>query len=431
MDRRAVITGMGAITPLGNDLQTTWQGIVSGQSGIDCLTLFDASAFPVKIAGEVKDFSFDAADFFSDFHLFEGRSTRFCLEASRMAIEDSGIDLNREDINRIGISLGGDEEYMPLRLFEEIYDRNYILRAVEEGQDALAELFEHSSLLAKAWSFRRRTDMGAKHLCLAYNLRGPVETSHTACASSGHAIGKAKRLIENSDCDLVITGGHCSMISEFVVAGFYLLGTLSTNNGQPQKASRPFDLNRDGFIIGEGSGIVILEEVDHAKKRGARVYAELTGYGSSSNAYRLTDSPPGGRGGAVAIQRCLEDAKTDASRVDYINAHGTGTLLNDPSETQSIKRVFGDRAYKIPVSSSKSMIGHLVCSSSAVELIITIMAIKENLVPPTINMETPDPKCDLDYVPNMAREKKINAAISNSFAFGGQNATLAVEKFRG
>lgn len=431
MDRRVVITGMGAITPLGNDLKTTWDGIVNSRSGIDYLTLFDASTFPVKIAGEVKDFSPDLTNIPRDMQMLAGRSILLCLETSKIAIEDSGIDLNKEDLNRIGISLGADEEYLQVGMIDEIYARDYTHRAFVEGQDAYIDLLKHSSLLAKVWAFRKKTDLGSKFLSIIYNTKGPIETSHTACASSGHAIGKAKRLIEDGYCDIVISGGHCSMISEFSVTGFYLLGTLSTHNEEPQRASRPFDLNRDGFIISEGSGIVVLEEINHAKKRRANIYAELSGYGSSSNAYRLTDTPPDGRGGDLSMKRSMEDAKIDPSRVDYINAHGTATLLNDRSETLSIKNVFGDRAYNIPVSSSKSMLGHMVNSSSAVELIITIMAIKENLVPPTINLETPDPQCDLDYVPNTAREQEITVALSNSFAFGGQNATLVVEKFKG
>lgn len=429
MDRRVVITGMGAITPLGNDFKTTWQAITNGCSGIGYITIFDASTFPVRIAGEVKGFTADLSALPADLRLLAGRSSQLGLHAAGMAIQDAGIDLTRTDRCRIGIALGGDEEYLRLGMLGQIYAPEYTYRAFAEGQDAYIEMLKHSPLLGKVWSLRKKTDIGSKTISLVYGLQGPVESSHTACSSSGHAIGKAKRLIEHDDCDIVITGGHCSMISEFSVAGFHLLGTLSTHNEDPRGASRPFDLDRDGFILGEGSGIIILEELGHAKKRGARIYAELCGYGSSSNAYRLTDTPPDGRGGDLAMRRCLADARMDISRVGYINAHGTGTLLNDSSETQSIKNVFGDRAYRVPVSSSKSMLGHLVCSSSAVELIITVMAVRENIMPPTINQETRDPKCDLDYVPNVARQQRIDVALSNSFAFGGQNATLAVRKF--
>ena len=320
---------------------------------------------------------------------------------------------------------------MALDLFERLYNKDYVLRAVAEGGEAFVELLKHSSLMARTWAIRRKTDTGARLLSCLYNLQGSVSASHTSCASSAHAIGKAKRLIEYGDCDVVVTGGHCSMVCEFSVGGFYMLGTLSCCNDDPEHASRPFDRNRDGFVIGEGSGILMLEEMEHARKRGARIYAELLGFGSSSNAYRITDSPPDGRGGSLAMERCLSDAQINTEKVDYINAHGTGTKLNDSSETLSIKNVFGSRAFDIPVSYSKSMIGHLVCSSSAVELIITTMAVNENRVPPTINLETPDPKCDLNYVPNHSIEQKVDVAISNSFAFGGQNATLAVGKFYG
>ncbi len=428
MKRRIAITGLGAITPLGNDLQSTWKGAVQGLSGIDHITLFDSSTFPVNIAGEVKGFE-TPDNIPQNMKLLSGRSAQLGFKACAMALDDSGLDMNVEDTTRIGISFGADEEYMIFKQTEIAFAKDYIYSAYTEGPDAYVELLHHSTLLAKIWPLRKKTDLGSKLISLNYNIRGPVETSHTSCSSSGHAIGKAKRLIENDDCDIVITGGHCSMISEFSIAGFHLLGTLSTQNREPEKASRPFDLNRDGFIMGEGSGIIILEELERAKKRGARIYAELAGYGSSSNAYRLTDTPPDGRGGDLAMKRAIADAELDPSRIDYINAHGTGTLLNDRSETLSIKNVFKDRAYKIPVSSSKSMFGHLVCSSSAVELIITVMAVKNDIVPPTINLYTPDPLCDLDYVPNSAREHKTDVGLSNSLAFGGQNATLIVKKF--
>jgi 3-oxoacyl-[acyl-carrier-protein] synthase II len=238
-------------------------------------------------------------------------------------------------------------------------------------------------------------------------------------------------MIEGGDCAVVIAGGHCSMLNEITLAGFHLLGTLSTSMNDPQRASRPFDRTRDGFVMSEGAGILILEELSHAQKRGARIYAELSGYGSSSNAYRITDSPPDGSGGDLCMQRAIADARKNTTDIDYINAHGTATVLNDKSETLSIKKVFGEQAYKIPVSSTKSMIGHLVTASSAVELITACLALRDNIVPPTINLETLDPACDLDYVPNRAREKQIRVALSNSFAFGGQNVTLIVEKFDG
>jgi len=431
MHRRVVITGMGAITPLGNDLATTWEGIINGRSGVGEITIFDASKFPVRIAGEVKGFSPDLSTIHPAIRNVAGRSVLLCLEAAKMAISDAGIDLEREDPRLIGVSLGGDEEYQEFSMMPELYDMTYAYRAFVHGLHAYCELLQHATPLAKLWALRKKTDIGTKALSLTFNLQGPSETSHTACSSSGHALGKAKRLIEHGECDVMIAGGHCSMISEFSIAGFFLLGTLSTRNDEPQRASRPFDLNRDGFVMGEGAGIVVLEELEHARRRGARIYAELAGYGSSSNAYRLTDTPPDGRGGDIAMRRALEDGRINYHEVSYINAHGTGTLLNDRSETRSIKNIFKDHAPAIPISSSKSMLGHLVCSSSAVELIITAMAVAHDIIPPTINYETPDPQCDLDYVPNTSREQRVDVALSNSFAFGGQNATLALRKFTG
>ncbi len=431
MTRKVVITGLGVISPIGNDLKTTWQGIINGASGIKRISGFDASTFPVQIAGEITDFSFDTSLLPEELQNLTGRSIQLGIEASGMALKDSGLELKKEDPVKIGVSLGGDEEYIKIGNIENIYAKDLVHNAFVEGQNAYCHLLKHSPSVAKTWSARRRTDTGTKILSLLYNLQGPLETSHTSCSSSGHALGKAKRLIEDGDCDIVLSGGHCSMLSEFSVGGFHLLGTLSTRNDEPHRASRPFDLDRDGFIMGEGAGIVILEELEHAKKRGAHIYAEFAGYGSSSNAYRLTDTPPDGRGGDLSMLRAVNDAGANKKEVSYINAHGTATLVNDRSETLSIKKVFGDQAYNIPISSSKSMLGHLVCSSSAVEFAITTLAVKENIVPPTTNLETPDPKCDLDYIPGQARETEVNLALSNSFAFGGQNATLAIKKFKG
>lgn len=422
---------MGAITPLGTTLQSTWDGVVNSRSGVGPVTLFDASGMPVRIAGEVKGFAGDPSAIPEDMRSLPGRSALFCLSAADEALQDAGLDMARENPLRVGISLGADEETQLFHAIVSLYDAPLVLRALAGGKPLFVECLAHSPQSGQRWSFKRKADMATKLLAITRGIEGSADTSHTACSSSGHAIGKAKRMIENGDCDTVIAGGHCAMISEFAAAGFHLLGTLSTRNDEPQRASRPFDLDRDGFVIGEGAGILVLEELDHALRRGARIYAELAGYGSSSNSYRLTDTPPDGRGGDTAMRRALDDAGMDASDIGYINAHGTGTLLNDRSETLAIKHVFGPRAHNIPVSSSKSMIGHLVCASSAAELIITVMAVKENIIPPTINLERPDPHCDLDYVPNTARSQVLGAALSNSFAFGGQNASLVVAKFKG
>jgi 3-oxoacyl-[acyl-carrier-protein] synthase II len=431
MKRRVVITGMGAITPLGNDLQTTWRAVVNGCSGIGPITRFDASTFPVKIAGEVKNFQFDCSVLSRDCAQLVGRSAQLGIAAARMAIEDAGLECYANERPVMGISLGADEEYIPLRLIPEFFNRDYLYPAYSDPYAAHAQVLQHSPAAGKLFSFRRRADLCTAVSAVLFHLRGPASTAHTACSSSGHAIGQAKRFIENGDCDCVLTGGHCSMLTEHAVAGFYLLGTLSTRNDDPSRASRPFDHNRDGFVMSEGAGMLVLEELCHAQNRGARIYAELSGCGSSSNAYRITDSPPDGRGGDLCMKRALADAGKDISAIDYINAHGTATVLNDKSETLSIKNVFGARAYQIPVSSTKSMHGHLVNASSAVELIITALAVRHNIIPPTANLTQPDPACDLDYVPNTARETTVRAAISNSLAFGGQNIALVVEKFRG
>jgi 3-oxoacyl-[acyl-carrier-protein] synthase II len=431
MKRRVVITGLGAVTPLGNNLQTTWEGIINSRSGIGHISRFDSATFPVRIAGEVKNFSFDDSVLPRGCAELVSRSARLCIAAAHMAVQDSGITIADENPYRVGISLGADEEYLQFNMIHKVFHQELIHRAFQSPGAAHAKALGASPLLGKIWSFRKKADIGATLVSILCGIRGPVRASNTACSSSGHALGAAKRLIENGDCDAVVAGGQCSLISEFSIAGFYLLGTLSTQNSDPPRASRPFDRNRDGFIMGEGAGILILEELSHAQKRGARIYAELSGYGSSSNAYRITDTPPDGSGGDLCMKRALADAQKNTTDVDYINAHGTATQLNDKSETLSIKKVFGERAYKIPISSSKSMLGHLVTASSAVELIISTLALKDNILPPTINLDTPDPDCDLDYIPNYAREQEVRVALSNSFAFGGQNATLIVEKFSG
>ena len=431
MRRRVVITGMGAITPLGNDLKTTWQAVINGSSGIGLITRFDASTFPVKIAGEVRDFQFDCSLLPRDCSGLVGRSAQLGIAAARMALEDAGLLLPAVEQPVMGISLGADEEYIPLRNIPDFFNRDYLYRAYTDPWSAHAQMLQASSQRGKLFSFRRRADIGSAVISLLFNLRGPASTVHTACSSSGHAIGQAKRFIESGDCDIALAGGHCSMLTEHAVAGFYLLGTLSTRNDDPLRASRPFDRTRDGFVMSEGAGMLILEELSHAQKRGARIYAELTGCGSSSNAYRITDSPPDGRGGDLCMKRALADARKSIDGIDYINAHGTSTVLNDKSETLSIKKVFGERAYQIPVSSTKSIHGHLVTASSAVELILCVLAVRDHIIPPTANLAVPDPACDLDYVPNTAREKKLRAVLSNSLAFGGQNCSLVIEHFSG
>jgi 3-oxoacyl-[acyl-carrier-protein] synthase II len=426
MRRRVVITGMGLLTPLGHTVTATWEHLLKAQSGIGPLSLFDVSTFPVRIAAEVKDF-----DEFSIFlpealHRFAGRATKFCLAATEEALVNAAVDLEALDPAQIGISLGASEEMFTLSKFGEAFVEEDIYQSLERGD---LSVLRRTKQLGKIWPLRKCAHTTSHILSIMYNLHGPLSASSTACASSTHAIGKAMRLIEHGDAEMMIAGGTDSCLSEFSVAGFYLLGALSENNEHPEKASRPFDLRRNGFILGEGAAVLILEELQHARNRGATIIAELKGFGASSNAYRITDSPPDGRGPDQAMARALDDAGLLPGEVDHINAHGTSTMINDRSETVAIKKVFGDLAYDIPISANKSMLGHPIAGAGAIELVISVLTIRHNSIPPTINYEVPDPDCDLDYVPNEARAREVNTVLSNSFAFGGQNASLLVARY--
>ncbi len=432
--KRVVITGIGAVTPLGNDVQTTWQNLVKGQSGIRPITIFDASKYPVKIAAEVKDFNFCNSRVPDEITPFLGRGTKFCLTAAEEALQNAGLNLELMDTAMVGISLGANEEYSSFSNYENIFEVKHVrelleMKAASDGNNLFLPPMNSSSPAGKVWPIRRGAYMASNILSLLYNIQGPVSTSSSACVSSAQAIGKAMRMIQDGDAEAVITGGCDAIIGEIPVSGFYRIRALSKNNEDPEKSSRPFDLMRDGFVLGEGSGILILEELTHARKRNAKILGELVGYGSSSNAYRLTASPEDGKGADICIKSALVDAACSIEDIDYINAHGTSTYLNDKSETAAIKNVFQDRAYEIPVSSNKSMMGHLVASAASVELITSVSTLNENMIPPTINYENPDPECDLDYVPNAFRNKDITTILSNSFAFGGQNASIVVKKF--
>lgn len=426
MERRVVITGMGAVTPLGLNLETTWENLMKAKSGIDYISLFDASSFPVKIAAEVKDFDESILSLPEYMKPFVSRASKFCLSAAKEAMEDAGVSLDTIDPTMFGISIGGNEETSKLSSFGEAFTEEDIFSSLQNGD---LSYLNSSNYMGQIWALRRCAHMPSNILSILYGAQGPVSTSSTACASSAQAIGKAMRMIEHGDADIMITGGCDSIIGEFSVAGFGLLGALSKNNDNPERSSRPFDLKRDGFVLGEGAGILIMEDLDHARARGAHIIAEITGFGSSSNAYRITDCPPDGRGADLAMRLALQDAGLPAKKINYINAHGTSTLVNDRSETQAIKKVFGEDAYNTPISSNKSMLGHLIASAGTIELIVSTLTIHKNIIPPTINYETPDPDCDLDYVPNEPREYEVDAVLSNSFAFGGQNASLVVERY--
>ena len=429
MERRVVITGMGAVTPLGLNLKTTWENLMRAQSGIGYISLFDASSFPVKIAAEVKDFdesSVTLPESMEGMKHFVSRASKFCLVSAQEAMENAAVNLDTIEPTMFGISIGGNEENSKLSSFSDAFAEEDIFYSLQNGD---LSYLSNSNYLGQIWALRRCAHTPSNILSILYNAQGPVSTSSTACASSAQAIGKAMRMIQYGDADIMITGGCDSIIGEFSVAGFGLLGALSQNNDNPEGSSRPFDLKRDGFVLGEGAGILIMEELEHARARGAKIIAEITGFGTSSNAYRITDSPPDGRGADQSMRLALRDAGLSPEDINYINAHGTSTLINDRSETQAIKKVFGEAAYNTPISSNKSMLGHLIASAGTIELIVSVLTIHKNIVPPTINYETPDPDCDLDYVPNEPREYGVDAVLSNSFAFGGQNASLVVERY--
>lgn len=425
MRKRVVITGMGAVTPLGNNTASTWRALTEGRSGIRRISLFDASTFPTKIAGEVKNF--DATQWapkWEDFRSF-GRQSAFALEAARQAAEDSGV-LGAVASERLGVYFGaGDGGFDFKRYAEILMDSVNGFETVEAGR-----YFENSvgRLDAKGLAEHEPSQV-VNHLACTFGAKGMVSNCLTACAASSQAIGEAAWAIRDGDMDVMITGGTHSMIHPLGLAGFNLLTALSTQNEYPERASKPFDKERDGFVLSEGAGVLILEELEHAKKRGVKIYAELVGYGSTADAFRMTDPHPEGRGAIQAMKHALKDAKVSASVIDCINAHGTSTKFNDQIETRAVKEVFGSKAASTPMSSMKSMLGHMIAAAGAVELIASVLTIRDGLIPPTINYENEDEACDLDYVPNKAREANVKVVLSNSFGFGGQNITLIVKKY--
>ncbi len=413
MKNRVVVTGLGAITPVGNDVLTSWNALKSGKSGVGPITSFDASAFDSRIAAEVK--GFDAVSYgisVKDARRLE-KFVQYAVASSKQAITDSALDLEQENRYRIGVIIGSG-----IGGLYTIEEQNKIY--ISKGPSRLSPFLIPMLIVNEA----------AGQVAINLGLKGPNSCVATACASGAHAIGDASRIIERGDADIMICGGTESCIVPTGVGGFCALKALSTRNDEPQKASRPFDAMRDGFVIAEGCGIVVLESLEHAKKRKAYIYAELCGYGMSCDAYHITAPDPSGEGAAQAIREALKDAKANPEDIDYINAHGTSTKLNDKIETLAIKIALGNHAKKTMVSSTKSMTGHLLGAAGGVEFVICALAIKDGVVPPTINYEYPDPDCDLDYVPNTARETKVDLCLSNSLGFGGHNATLVVKKFK-
>jgi 3-oxoacyl-[acyl-carrier-protein] synthase II len=425
--RRVVITGVGCITPLGVRVEQLWKNLMAGASGVGLTTVFDASRFPTKISAEVRDWSIAHEGQDEKFWNFCGRHTRFAAGAALQAMRDAGLEKGLADPTRLGVYLGSGEGQQDFDAFTSM------MMAAIEGESLDVAKFTKLGLetLHPLSEVEQEPNMPAGHLAGMFDAQGPNLNCLTACAASSQAIGEAVELVRRGDADVMLSGGTHSMIHPFGVTGFNLLTALSTRNDEPTRASRPFDRDRDGFVLGEGAAMVVLEELEHAKKRGATIHGELLGYGSTADAYRITDTHPEGRGASSCIRLALQDAGIGLEDIHYINAHGTSTSVNDRVETLAIKHVFGPHAYKIPVSSTKSMMGHLIAAAGATELIVCLLAIRDGMLPPTINYEEPDPDCDLDYVPNKAREGRCDRALSNSFGFGGQNISLVVGRYRG
>ena len=411
MKRRVVITGLGLTTPLGVGCDDVWRRILNGESGIGPITRFDASAHDTRIAGEVKNFrpeEYVSVREVRRMDLF----ILYALAATRIAVETAGLDMTKEDPERVGVIVGTGLGGLPtLEKYHSIL--------LEKGPGRISPFFIPMLIANEA----------PGNIAIQYGIKGPNLSIVTACATGAHSIGDAFRIIQYGDADVMVAGGTEANLTPLTVGGFNALKALSTRNDAPEKASRPFDKERDGFVIGEGAGIVILEELERARMRRATIYAEVAGYGYNGDAYHITAPCPDGDGSMRCIRMALKDAGIGPDEVDYINAHGTSTDLNDSSETLAIKGAFGERAYHIPVSSTKSMTGHLLGAAGAIEAIFSVLAIRDQVCPPTINYEYPDPECDLDYVPNTAREHAIDVAVSNSFGFGGTNAVLVFKRF--
>jgi 3-oxoacyl-[acyl-carrier-protein] synthase II len=412
-DRRVVITGLGLLTPVGNEVETFWSNLKNGVSGIHTIDAFDTAAYDCKIGGQVRDF--DPKLFFKnpkDIRRTD-RFSQLAMGASKMALEDSGIDVaNLKQRDRFGVlvssGIGG---------LKTLQDQLTIL--LTKGPSRTSP-FTIPMLLS---------NMASGLISMEFNLHGPNMCIVTACATANNAIGESWRIIKFGDADIFLAGGSEASIVEIGLAGFSAMRALSTRNDQPERASRPFDRDRDGFVVSEGAGILVVEELEHAKARGAKIYCEITGYGLSADAYHMTAPPPDGEGAARAMQLALEHARLAPDQVDYINAHATSTDIGDICETRAIKKVFGDYAYKVPISSTKSMTGHLLGGAGGIEMAACALAIRDSVIPPTINLENPGEECDLDYTPNVAREKKVRVALNNSFGFGGHNATLVAVAF--
>lgn len=411
LKRRVVITGLGLVTPLGTGVEKSWTALCDGVSGVGKITRFDASELPSQIAAEVKDF--DPALFIDKKEIKKmDKFIQYGVAAARMAMDDSGLQITGSIAERAGVYVGSGMGGLPA------IESNHI-KFLEGGIKKLTPFFIPMVII----------NLVSGHIAMMFGAKGPNSSVVTACASGTHAIGDAFKIIHRGDADVMIAGGTESTISPLGIGGFCAMRALSTRNDEPQKASRPFDSMRDGFVMGEGAGLVVLEELSFAEKRGAKIYAEVIGYGMTGDAYHMTSPAPEGEGAARCMKVALKDAGLTGEEISYINAHGTSTKFNDENETSAIKTVFGKRAYDIPVSSTKSMTGHLLGAAGGIEAVFAALTIKNSIIPPTINYEFPDPECDLDYVPNKARPQTVEVAMSNSFGFGGTNATLIFRKY--
>lgn len=409
--RRVVVTGLGIVCPVGTGVEEAWRGIVAGKSGIGPITQFDASTYPTRIAGEVRDFEPEKWMEKKEARRND-RFIQFTMAAAEMALKDSGLDLGKENLERVGAIIGAG-----LGGLSTIEETHKVL--LEKGVKRVSPFFIPSLIV----------NLAPGQVSLKYGLKGPNYSPVSACATSNHSIGDALMLIERGMADVMVTGGAEATITPLGIGGFCAARALSERNDAPEKASRPYDKGRDGFVAGEGSGLVVLEEYEHARKRGARIYCELSGYGASADAYHITSPAPEGEGGQRAMRMALQDAGLSPEQIGYVNTHGTSTPAGDVAECQAIKKVFGDWAKRgLVISSTKSMTGHLLGAAGGVEAVFGILALHTGVIPPTINVEEQDPECDLDVVPNTAREKRVDAVMSNSFGFGGTNAVLCFKR---
>jgi 3-oxoacyl-[acyl-carrier-protein] synthase II len=404
--RRVVVTGLGMISPLGIGNEPTWQGLIEGRSGVGRITKFDATAYACRIAGEVK--GFNAENFIEKKEVKKSDTfIHYAVAAAQLAADDAAYDSSKDDPDRVGVIIGSGIGGLPL--IEEMHKK-----LLERGPSRISPFFIPGLIV----------NLAAGHISIRFGCKGPSSAPATACATGAHAIGDAAKVIRYDEADVMFAGGSEAVITALAVGGFSAMRALSTRNDEPERASRPWDKERDGFVMGEGAGVLILEEREHAIARGAQIYCEITGYGMSSDAFHITSPSEDGDGMARVMERALKDAGLQPTDIDYINAHGTSTPVGDKTETIAIKRVFGDAAYKVAISSTKSMTGHLLGAAGGLESAIAALVVRHGILPPTINYENPDPECDLDYTPNVARQKEVRHVLSNSFGFGGTNAAL-------